>query len=434
MIKKRTAVRCLSFSLALTLLCVGLYAGERSRRIQYESLQNARYEEAFYELEASLSDIRNDLKKLLYISPGKKAAALSASLLYKAESAKMALAQLPQEEKLDDLQLFLSQVGHYAVALTAETQAEPEKSTENLKKLYEISQSFSSAVRDTANGLADPKEFSERVEQAGAQSGELFGDALVLEETADGYPKLIYDGPYADVNENPESFLLAEAAVISEEEALRNARNAGILKGNPVYSQTVEGKIPYYLYTEEEKSLALSCAGGYPLFYRNPREIAKPVIQPSRACEYAGEYLRLCGYAGMAETYYQETDGVCVVNFAYRSGGVIYYPDLIQVSVALDTGEVVGMDARGYLMNHRQRTIATARYTEEEAAERLSDNVTVLAVSSVVIAVHGKEKVCYEFLCRGIDEEKVLLYLERRTLEEEDVLILQENEGGTLVS
>ncbi len=50
-----------------------------------------------------------------------------------------------------------------------------------------------------------------------------------------------------------------------------------------------------------------------------------------------------------------------VIPFALVQNGVIIYPDLVKVTVALDNGDIVGYEAMGYLMSHHDRDIPRAR-------------------------------------------------------------------------
>lgn len=60
----------------------------------------------------------------------------------------------------------------------------------------------------------------------------------------------------------------------------------------------------------------------------------------------------------MKESYYSIYDGLITINFAYTESDIVFYGDLIKVSVALDNGEVVGREARGFLMSHCSRNIS----------------------------------------------------------------------------
>ena len=43
------------------------------------------------------------------------------------------------------------------------------------------------------------------------------------------------------------------------------------------------------------------------------------------------------------------------------------YPDLIKVKVALDNGEVLGMETTGYLNNHTQRDTSKVKISAEKS-------------------------------------------------------------------
>ena len=104
----------------------------------------------------------------------------------------------------------------------------------------------------------------------------------------------------------------------------------------------------------------------------------------------------------MKDSYYALNDGICVVNFAQMEGDAICYTDLIKVGVALDNGEIVSIDARGYLMNHKDRTIPTPKVTKGQAQQRLSPKLTVLSSRLAFIPTDaGGEIYCYEFRCKG---------------------------------
>ena len=79
------------------------------------------------------------------------------------------------------------------------------------------------------------------------------------------------------------------------------------------------------------------------------------------------KYLENIGYTSMRESYYSVYDGVCTINFAYTENGIIHYSDLIKVSVSLETGKVVALDASGHLMNHTERDIYDEKITAEQA-------------------------------------------------------------------
>ena len=137
----------------------------------------------------------------------------------------------------------------------------------------------------------------------------------------------------------------------------------------------------------------------------------------------------------MKDTYYETDNGVMTLNFAYYDSAsqTICYTDLIKVEVSLQDGSILGLDARGYLVNHHDRTIAEPTLTVEQAQESLSDALTVDSVRPALIPSSGQNEVAtYEFLCSSTTGDRILAYINSQTGAEEQLLILLQTPNGTL--
>ena len=67
------------------------------------------------------------------------------------------------------------------------------------------------------------------------------------------------------------------------------------------------------------------------------------------------------------------------------------------------------------------------------AKEEVSPRLTVLSDRMAVIPTDGgNEVLCYEYTCRAGNGRKVLVYINAYNAKEEQVLLLEENENGTL--
>ena len=89
--------------------------------------------------------------------------------------------------------------------------------------------------------------------------------------------------------------------------------------------------------------------------------------------------------------------------------------------------------ARGYLVNHHDRTIAEPALPVEQAQESLSDALTVDSVRPALIPTSGQnEVVTYEFLCSSATGDRILAYINSQTGAEEQLLILLQTPNGTL--
>lgn len=69
----------------------------------------------------------------------------------------------------------------------------------------------------------------------------------------------------------------------------------------------------------------------------------------------------------MTDTYYLKSENIATINYAAQQDGVTLYPDLIKVKIALDTGEILSMEAQGYIFNHMQREELIPQISIEEA-------------------------------------------------------------------
>lgn len=109
------------------------------------------------------------------------------------------------------------------------------------------------------------------------------------------------------------------------------------------------------------------------------------------------------------------------------------YPDLIKVKIALDDGDILGMEATGYLNNHTQRSNLVPIITVDEAKTNLNKNLEILSEGLAVIPVENTEEevFCYEFKGK-IEDKEFLVYINAETGEEEEILVILETEGGTL--
>ena len=139
------------------------------------------------------------------------------------------------------------------------------------------------------------------------------------------------------------------------------------------------------------------------------------------------------GVEDPAAAYAQYYQGVAVLNFAPRQAGVILYSDLIKVYLDRENGQVMGIDARNYRLNHRQRALDKPRITREQAAEYVSDGLAVEHVDLALIPLtQCTEVLCYEFKATKNDAF-YLVYINALTGQEEQIFQVINSEEGDLV-
>jgi len=163
------------------------------------------------------------------------------------------------------------------------------------------------------------------------------------------------------------------------------------------------------------------------------RSVPTRSVTALEAVAKAEEYLSMLGINHITDTYYEINGNVCLVNFAGTQGDITMYTDLIKVGVAMDNGDILSFDGRGYITNHKKRNLPEPKITAEQARKHLSSELTVTDTSLAVVPSAGtNELYCYEFHCTSPDGRQMLVYINADTGKEEQILLLEISENGTL--
>lgn len=436
--KKRTIVRITSFYTALVIICMGTYFSVKHEAHRYKQQIKYTYDSALETLSVNIGNIEDALKKSVYSSGVGHLADLTVLLSTTSAAAKSAIASLPANSgELGAINKFLSQVGEYSLHLSKKVatgeQIEPDE-RENLLKLSNTASKIHSGINDiytmySSDGVWD--------DQLNPQSTDnlFYEDIQQVENSLTDYPTLIYDGPFSDHIADKKSELLEKAEKIEKQQAKEIAAKA---MGIDIYTlldgNDENGQMQIYGFNEENGDfIAITQMGGYVAYMRRILPQGNTNFSYEQAEEKAGDFLEKIGYKNMQSNYYFTNEGVCIINFAYLNGSTTCYTDLIKVGIDLTSGNVVFLDARGYINNHKARNISTPKYTAEQAREVLSENLSVLSVKYALVPTASKgEAHCFEFNCKGLNNDDVLVYINSATLIEEQIFILLKTDGGTL--
>lgn len=441
-VSRRGKIRVRLYTSVLILVLFSAFVINAQKASELSRQLNADAERSLSTLEACMSSINTNLTKGLYANTTPMLSSMAISLTRDAASAKNSLSALPlSDTQLDNMLKFLSQVGAFVSTLDRKLSlGEPITSEERnqLKQLIDISQKLLSELDTITQGVEDGsvsfKQAGSTLQKSADQSVQIdsaFGDA---EQTITDYPTLIYDGPFSDhiLNQSPKT--LEGKSDISKEKALEIASDfIGIDKSTLRFDSETNGVIETYNFFVDSINISVCKKGGAVLYLLGSSSAGESVISPEQAVENAKSFLSAKGYENMKESYYSTQDGICTVNFAYENEGVICYPDLIKLSVSLETGNIISFDARGYIMNHTDRPPVQSKISADEAKMSVSDYLTVMSSRLAVIPTDYKtEKTAYEFHCKTPDEQEVLVYIDVLTAKEDDILLLLYSDGGIL--
>lgn len=441
--KRRTKIRFITFISAIAIVLVIQNICLMNRSDKAELALEYGYLRAVEDLSLSADNVSVNLEKSMYSNDAKMLEEISNSLSRDAATAKSCLSQLPIGElNLEDTYKFFSQVGNYATSLAkklSDNSTLTEEEYDNLKTLYDLSVTLKDKlwqVEKTINdgGFLTYEKISSISDSELEQNGTNSASFEELDSTFDNYPTLIYDGPYSDhlLVKAPE--LIKGKAIVTKDKAkVRASEISQIQKDKLVYYTTEQSSMPAYVFRAENATCAITINGGFCSYMIKNRNVTESNILNEEAVRYAKSYLGELGIEDMKETYFEAYNNILTINFAYSKDEILYYPDLIKVSVALDNGEILGFDAKGYITNHYERSFKEPEKTEDEAKEKISPKLQVVSSQKAVIPTGtGSELLCYEFKTKGENDADVLVYINCETGAEEQILILIENENGTL--
>ncbi|MBO8129047.1 MAG: germination protein YpeB [Peptococcaceae bacterium] len=442
----------------LVVAAVWAWGLEQSRaRASLQNMLNAQYQNAFY---STLTRI-NNLDALLgkeTVASGEQRAILLADIWQEAIQAQASLTQLPvRDVVLSQTAKFLAQVGDYAHSLMHDLARGKQISAQEQDKLREMRRQMATLNKElqemereiNKNGagyweIADQfrSRPAARKPHTPAPGEETFN---AINREIEQMPTLIYDGPFSDHLERQKPLALKGKKMISEAEARSRALKLidgqdGVNYQARVTGSTL-GRLPSYRVVIKgrgqgpDKSITVDISkhGGEPVWMLLARSVGSPKLNVDEGRARAKAYLAKIGKPNMVATYWERNDNTVTYNFAGKENGVIIYPDLIKVTVALDNGQVVGMEAAGYLMQHHERDIAQPRLSEAEARKQVAPALNPGNGRLAIIPTDGGgEVLTYEFRGRS-DGAEYLVYINANDGNTEKILQLQDTKNGTLV-
>ncbi len=438
----------------LALFGVGTWGYFQNKQLTALKIQTEnQYNRAFMDLTNYVDDLEVLLAKSLVTSTPKSTSAMLEEVWRQSNLAQENMGQLPVSPPiLEKTSNYLTQVGDLAYALNTKTLngvALDEKEYDSLNKLHGYAISLQKSLHGIESQINAGKMNWEKATARAAKavsvakSNDPQSSSIEnIDKNFQEYPSLIYDGPYSDhmLKANPQGL---KSNKVSAEEAKKIAKKfigedkvqeIQQLDSNEVGKiKTFRFKVLYNNSTwEEGAEIDITQQGGQVYWMLRNRDFGKDTLTMNEAKQKALAFLNKTGFKNMKDTYYQKTDGTAVISYAYAQDDTTIYPDLVKIKIALDNGEIVGIESKGYLYNHRTREIQAPKLTVEQARSNLNKKLNIKSQGKAIIPTDFKtEKYCYEFIGE-MGERHFVIYINANTGAEEDLLMLIEDESGTL--
>lgn len=435
--------------LAIALVVVGIWAySTNQQKVSYKNLVVGTYEDSYMTLEEALKNMDDSLSKILVSTDDAYLKTLLLDVWQYSIQGAQAVVNLPVSHvAMQQTSEILNQAGDYCYSVAKQIDAKNNINNEEIDNLAKIKDTVYT-IRKNVEALSDKLRSGDvSLFRTDNNKGFYYEDELAygtdlaftqINKTSMEYPKLIYDGPFSEglKEKGPKSNLGAQ---VDENAAMQAA--VKYLGGNVQLSKAADdnGIIPCYVFetnadnNESSYSVKVSKAGGHVLQIVSSRIINSQQLDITQAQAKAKEYLQKIGFENMSENYYETYGNKTVFNFVGQKDGVIIYPDMVKVQVALDNGEIVGFEASTYYMSHYDRTIKKAAITVQQAQKKVSSNLTIVSKKLAIIPTQsGNEVMCYEFKGKTKDGEIFIVYINSDTGVQQEILKVIEANNSIL--
>ncbi len=428
------------FGTILLFFGLGIYTltvRNENYRIQLDNLYNKNY----YELNDNMSNLEVKLSKLMVTSNNTQTLRYLNEISSQAEFTAANLGQLPAgQETIASTNKFINQLGDYCKSLFNKVSAGGSLSEEDLaqiEKLYDINLLLIQQLNKLTTQLNDGYSFTsdKDISMPDTMLDEAFGE---LENGSVDYPQMIYDGPFSDalINVSPKGLPNEEKGQEDGAAVLQNLGSLGL--ADIAYVNQTEGQMVTfnYSYTTQNgvKGYAqVSQKGAKLILLDNMRMLDNAELSVSQCVQIAEDFVKEVGLSDMHAVWQSDYQGYVYVNLAPILNDIVYYPDLVKVIVARDTGEVLGYEAKSYYYNHVERELPDYSSTVMQARQKVFSKLNISSERLALIPLSdGSEALTFEFYGE-YRNMKYFVYIDVVDLSEVNVLRVIDSENGALV-
>ncbi|MDD3401269.1 MAG: germination protein YpeB [Eubacteriales bacterium] len=427
---KKSLMIFIPLLLTVALACALVWAVIATNRADKSELILSNNAKSIYQqIHDNLNDIDTNLKKCGVATTNERQIMLFADVWRLANETTTALSQISASHADDyGLQQFIVRVGDYCHSLMEQLLNGTELSDTDRKQLESLQKKCNELATEVRTNI-------ENEEYPTIGGDENFYEGTKDESEITDYPRLIYDGPFSESNENMASYLEGEDIDEAAAQAIaqqwfpdKELTSNGLCKGKSIESWDFQG---------ENLDVSITKKGGQMLYFMSQptgdKSDPPSNDETDRLHAAAEKFLQEKGYNNMKPSYAQYYNGAVVLNYAATQDGVILYSDLIKVYVDRDTQQVIGIDARSYVFSHRERKLDTPALTKDDAAKKVTQKMTVNSVELALIPKTAQTEVlCYEF--KGTQHNTFfIVYINAQTGSEEQIFEVINSEEGDLV-
>ncbi|MGZ9586883.1 germination protein YpeB [Paenibacillus marinisediminis] len=399
------------------------------------------YQRAFHDLTFHMDKLQDQLGQTLAVhstSQGMHRKGL-ANVWKTTSEAQSDISQLPLSTlPFEQTEEFLSRISSYAYQASVRDMTKQPLTNEEmntLKTLYANSKQISADLQDVqnkvlANGLRWMDVQSAMSNKSTSGNTAITDGFKSLDGKVSEYPEIDWGTSVASLF-SKRTLTMLEGPEVSEDEIKKKA--AKLMKPHEMKEITIRknGNSPDHMtYTaraehkngDGEISIDFT-KQGVVLSFMDTRSIGKKQVSIDEAADNAASFIKRHGFENMNKVRSQSYDGLETFTYVPVKEDVLLYPMKVLVRVALDTGDIVGVQAADYIYgaSDMKSVSIKPKLTKEQALARVNPNMKVSYDRLVVIKNEVSQPVlCYE-IGGTTDDQNYRIYINAETGNEEIV-------------
>ncbi|HLR63177.1 MAG TPA: germination protein YpeB [Lentibacillus sp.] len=395
------------------------------------------YQRAFHELSYHMDLMHDKIGTALAMNSRKSLSPQLTEIWRLTSQASSNVGQLPLTlMPFNKTEEFLSNIGDFTYRTAVrDLQEKPlsDKEVKTLQNLYEQSGDLKDELRNVQHTVLDENLRWMDVQLALATQDEQSDNTIVdgfktVEKKVEGFAESNVDSALTGTSAEEHEYQNLTGEKIDKKTASKRGQELLNVKNTDNLTVTESGDgadVPIYSisYQNGNKNgyLDITKQGGHPLTLLVNRQVKEQKISLNQGLKKAKEYLDQYKFDNMKLFTSNQFDNVGVYSFLYNQDGVRIYSDAIELKVALDNGDLLGLTARNYFMNHKKRDIPEPELSIDEAKEKVNPDVQINEQYMAVIDNDiGEEVLVYEFL-GVLDNETYRIFINAKDGTEEKV-------------
>ena len=379
------------------------------------------YQRAFHDLSFHVDKLHTELGNTLAVNSTSQDAYKKGLInVWRITSqAQNEISQLPLTllpfNKTDDFLANISNFTYRAAVRDLSKQPLDEKEMKTLNTLYEHSGEIASELRGVQSKVLQNNLRWMDVELALAKQSETHDNAIIdgfstVDKKVGEYPEIEWSPTVMSVYQNRNMSMLSGQEEGTDQIKQKAAKFLGLQdssglqvveNGAGTENQSYSVSMPKTGTSDGNVYMDYSKKGGQLLWFSASRDVPSKQLDLRTARDVAAQFLGERDYKDMTAVSYDEYNNVANMTFATDKNGIINYLEKVAVKVALDNGEVIGMDAADYVYDKKERQMNAPKLSDEQARKTLSPNFKVESAEKALIRNDIDEEVqCYQYIGR----------------------------------